>query len=299
MLARAHHVLNARAGITRRHKRFADEHSIRTPLGVFENIMSIRDAGLGDGDDILGNHVDDLLDGRAVHFQRLQVTSVDADDRGTCLHRAQGFESRVRLHQRLHAERPGPLQQGHEYVLFQRGNDQEHEVGAVSTRLVDLIRRNDKVLAQNRNIDGRAHCVKIRERTVEATLLGEHRDDRRSPGLVRRCEGCGVRDGCERTLGRRRSLHLGDDLDGTIAAPQGTERILRLRNLGLNLLDPSQRDAVFAFFQVVADPSDNVIENAHDAPLSGRNDQSSPRLAKNGRQRVSHPALRVRTRGSE
>ena len=261
--------------------------------------MSIRDARFGNRDNVLRDHVDDLLDGRAVHFQRLQVTSVDADDRSAGLHRAQGFESRMRLHQRLHAERPGSFQQGHENVLLQRRDDQEHEVGAVSTRLVDLIRRDDKVLAQNRNIDGRAHCVKIRERTVEATLLGEHRDDRRSPGLVRRRESGRIRDRCERTLRRRGSLDLGDDLDGTIAAPQGTERILRLRNLGLDLLDPSQRDAVFTLFQVLADPSDNVIENAHDAPLSGRNDQSSPRLAKNGRQRVSHPALRVRTRGSE
>ena len=110
MLARAHHVLNARAGITRGHERFADEHSIRTPLGVFENIMSIRDARFGNRNNVLRDHVDDLLDGRAVHFQRLQVTSVDADDRSAGLHRAQGFESRVRLHQRLHAERPGSFQ---------------------------------------------------------------------------------------------------------------------------------------------------------------------------------------------
>ena len=125
--------------------------------------MRIRDAGLGDRNDVLRDHVDDLLDGRAVHFQGLQIAGVDANDRGTGLHRAQGFESRVRLHQRLHAERPGPFQQRHEHILLQRRNDQEHKVSAVSTRLVDLIRRDDKVLAQNRNVDGRTHGVKVRE----------------------------------------------------------------------------------------------------------------------------------------
>ena len=182
-------------------------------------------------------------------------------------------------------------------TFFERGDDQEHEVGTVSTRLVDLIRRDDEVLAQNRNIHGRAHGVKIRKRTVEATLLGEHRNDRRSPCLVRGSKRSRIRDRCKRALGRRGTLHLGDDLDGTIAAPQGTERILRLRDLGLHLLDASQRDAVFTLFQVLPDPGDNVIENAHDAPLSGRNFQSSPRLAKNGSPRASHPVLRVRTRG--
>ena len=297
MLPSTHHVLDARAGVARRHERFADENSVRAPLGVFKNIMSIRDARFGNRDNVLRDHVDDLLNGRAVHFQRLQIASVDANDRGTGLHRAQGFESRVRLHQCLHAERTSAFQQGHQHILLERGDDQQHEVGAVSTRLVDLIRSDDKILAQNRNVDGRAHSVKIRERTIEATLLGEDRDDRRSPGLVRRRESCRIRDRCERTLRRRGSLDLGDDLDGTVAVTQSTESILRLRDLGLHLLDPSQRDAVFTLFQVLTDPSDNVIENAHDAPLSGRNDQSSPRLAKNSRQRVSHPALRVRTRG--
>ena len=93
MLTGAHHVLNARVRIAGGHQRLTNQDSVRAPLGVFENVVSIRDAGLGDGDNILGNHVDDLLNGRAVHFQRLQIAGVDANDRRTGLHRAQGFES--------------------------------------------------------------------------------------------------------------------------------------------------------------------------------------------------------------
>ena len=91
----------------------------------------------------------------------------------------------MRLHQGFHTQRAGTLQQGHEHVLFKRRNDQEHEISAVSTRLVNLIGRHDEVLAKDRNVNGCAYRIKIGERTVKATLLSEHRNDRGSPSLVR------------------------------------------------------------------------------------------------------------------
>lgn len=62
MLPSTYRVLDVRAGVTRRHEYFTDENNVRTLLGVSKNTMSIRNAGFGDGDNVLGNHIDSLLD---------------------------------------------------------------------------------------------------------------------------------------------------------------------------------------------------------------------------------------------
>ena len=167
----------------------------------------------------------------------------------------------------------------------------------MSTRLVDLIRRHDEVLAQDRDIDRCAHRVEVGQRTVEAALLGQHRDHGGSPGLVHRCQRCGVGDIGERPLGGRRTLHLGNDLDGTISVAQDTQGVLRLGDGLLHFLDTAERNAVLALFQVVEDPCNNVIENAHDAPLSPRNNWTPSRLANNRDARLQRPDARVTTEG--
>ena len=81
-----------------------------------------------------------------------------------------------------------------ERVLLQRGDDQQHEVGAVRPRLVQLVRADDEVLAQHRDVHGRAHGGEVGQRAAEPALLGEHADHARAAGGVGRGERGGVGD---------------------------------------------------------------------------------------------------------
>ena len=64
--------------------------------------------------------------------------------------------------------------------LLERGDDQQHQIGAVRPGFGHLVRRDDEVLAQQRNVDGGPDRIEVGERTAEAPLLGEHADRRRA-----------------------------------------------------------------------------------------------------------------------
>ena len=74
-----------------------------------------------------------------VHLERVQVAGVDADHLGAGLERAVGLLLGVHLDQRGHAERLDAVEQRDQRVLLQRGDDQQHQVGAVRPGLVHLV----------------------------------------------------------------------------------------------------------------------------------------------------------------
>ena len=61
--------------------------------------------------------------------------------------------------------------------LLQGGDDKQQHVGAVRTRLMNLIGLHHKVFAQNRNRDGGPNSVQVVEGALKATLLGQDTDD--------------------------------------------------------------------------------------------------------------------------
>ena len=67
---------------------------------------------------------------------------------------------------------------------LERGDDQQHRVGARGARLVQLVGVDDEVLAQQRQRAGRARRAEVRERAAEVRPLGEHRDRDRAAALV-------------------------------------------------------------------------------------------------------------------
>ena len=114
----------------------------------------------------------------------LQVAGVDPDDPGPGVEGAVGLFLGVHLDQRGHAERLDPLEQADQGVLVERGDDQQHHVGAVGAGLVDLVGADDEVLAQDRDRHLGPNRVEVVERAAEAALLGEHADDAGAAGLV-------------------------------------------------------------------------------------------------------------------
>ncbi len=74
-------------------------------------------------------------------------------------------------------------------------------------RLMDLVRPDNEILAQHRDVHGRADGIEIGERPAEAPLLGEHTDDPGATVLIGTREFGGVGDGGELTLRRLARLH--------------------------------------------------------------------------------------------
>ena len=81
--------------------------------------------------------------------------------------------------------------QSHELLLVERGDDQQHRVGARRTRLEQLVLVHDEVLAQERNLHRAADGGEVLERAIEERRLGQHRDGRRASGLVLRAIATG------------------------------------------------------------------------------------------------------------
>ena len=93
----------------------------------------------------------------AIDLERGEVAGVDADDRRAEVERALQLGAGVHLDERLHLEILRGLDEvGREGVLDEREQD-EDGVGAVHPRLGDLPDVDEEVLAQDRQVDDRAH----------------------------------------------------------------------------------------------------------------------------------------------
>ena len=98
-----------------------------------------------------------------------------------------------------------------ELVAARARDDQQHRVGAVGRRLVELVAVDDEVLAQDRQAGGRARRAQVVERAAEVRLLGQDRERRRAAALVgaRRPRATSA-PGADVAGARRAALELGD-----------------------------------------------------------------------------------------
>ena len=128
-------------------------------------------------------------------------------------------------------------------VLLERGDDEQHEVGARGARLEHLVRLGDEVLAQHRDVDGGPHLGEVVERPAEASPLGQHADRARAAGLVRDREAGRVADLGEDAARRARALHLGDDLHafGGASAESASRAGGRREGVGFDLREAARQ----------------------------------------------------------
>src|SRR6266481_7043000 len=89
-------------GIGREHETFADEKSVEAGVAEFGEIVVSAEAGLTDGDTILGDAFDQFEGGLDVQVQCFQIAIVDADDAGLGREGAVEFGGGVDLDQGLH-----------------------------------------------------------------------------------------------------------------------------------------------------------------------------------------------------
>lgn len=201
----------------------ADQHGVGAVVGVGDQVVRAADTGLGDLDHVRGDLGCDALERAAVDLEVLEVARVDPDDPGTGGDRPLGLVLVVHLDQRGEPDGLGALDQRDQRLLLQGGDDQEHQVGSVRPRLPELVRGDDEVLAQDRDVDLGPDGLQVGQRAAEAAPLGQYGDDGRAARLVVGGERRGVGDGGQRALRRAGALDLADDLDAV--AVQGRDAV--------------------------------------------------------------------------
>ena len=89
----------------------------------------------------------------------------------------------VRLDQRRHPKLTRERRDRSQLPLFQHRGDQQNAIGAGRARFVNLVRLEDEVFAQQRNIHGGADSAQIVERALEMDV-GQNGDRSRSAGDI-------------------------------------------------------------------------------------------------------------------
>lgn len=161
MGTRGHQLGHSGPWIAAGHQALADENGVRARARVCQQVSGAADAGLGDPDDLGGQAGRDPREHIAVDLERLEVAGVHADHGGARLERTIGLLLGVHFHQRGHAQRFGAIDQRGQHVLLQRSDDQQDDVRAVRAGLVDLVRADDEVLPQDRDVHRRTDRVQI------------------------------------------------------------------------------------------------------------------------------------------
>ena len=101
------------------------------------------------------------------------------------------------------------LELGGQHVI-DGGHDDQDAVGAPGARLGHLIGVKEEILAQHRQIAGRARRAQETGRALKARGVGQHRQAGRAAGLIGAGQRRRVEIGPDQTLRRARLLDLGD-----------------------------------------------------------------------------------------
>src|SRR6185437_4384805 len=99
--------------------------------------------------------------------------------------------------------------------------------GADGAALVDLHLVDGEVLAQHRQVAGRARGAQVVDGAAEPRPVGEHREARRPTGRVRLGRERGIEVGREVALRRRPALDLGDHAQRARGRPERTGEVAR------------------------------------------------------------------------
>ena len=116
----------------------------------------------------------------------------------------------VDLDQHVHAESSAASSSVARVVVADRRHDDQDAVGAERARLVHLIGLVHEILAEHRQVDGRARGDEVLRRALEERRVGEHREAGRAARLVGAGERRRIEVGADQALRRARLLDLGD-----------------------------------------------------------------------------------------
>ena len=171
----------------------------------------VADARLGDLDDAGRDGAAHPGGALVVDLERQQVALVDADERGPGDEGALQLRLVVDLDEHVEADRGGQLVELDQLEVGERGDDEQHAVGAHQSGVGDVAGVDREVLAQHRERRGVARRAQVGDRPGEELGVGEHRQAGGTTVGVGAGERRRIEVAVEVALRRRAALDLGDD----------------------------------------------------------------------------------------
>ena len=147
-----------------------------------------------------------------IDVERAQIAVVHADNARARIDCNRELGGVVHFDQHVEAERHRMVVQDLQLHRSERGDDQQHRVGARGARFVQLIFGHDEVFAQKRQRHRGANRGQMIERSVEERGFRQDRNRRRPPIRVALRDCARIVARAQHTARRRATLALGDDL---------------------------------------------------------------------------------------
>ena len=162
----------------------ADQKCARAGRVETADILGRADSALRDDQRIATIVREQILGHRQIGHEGMQVAIVDSDQFSADARRESELLGVVNFDERGHFDFARQRRKRTQFALFQHRDNQQDAVGARRARFINLVRMENKILAQQRKIDRRAHRAQIIERAFEMAI-GQHRNRRRaaSPGI--------------------------------------------------------------------------------------------------------------------
>ncbi len=152
----------------------ADQESVKTGGAELHEIVVGAQTGFADGDAVVGNAADQFERSIYINGQRLQIAIVYTQDARPGGEGAIEFFAGVNFDERLHSNLAAKYDEVAKKRIFESGYDEEKTVGVVGASFPNLPGIEDKILAQNRELDGLAGIAEIFQRAAEKFSFREH-----------------------------------------------------------------------------------------------------------------------------
>ena len=160
---------------------------------------------------------------RRIDGERPKIPAVDADDRGTRPDCPGRFLDVMYFHQCSQPQLVARPQQGPQLAISQRGHNQKGGIRAERCRFLQLVLRDDEVLAQDGDVDRGPDLLEVLGRSIEERRLRENGDGCRSSLSIGRCVRRRIVVAAKNSFGGRPPLALGDDARRLVLAKRGRE----------------------------------------------------------------------------
>src|ERR1041385_454433 len=170
------------------HQAFADQKRLHADPRQPREVRRRNNAALADHQAILRNQRRQRLAGFQPGLEAAQVTVVDPDQRRAKFSGAIELIAVMDLDQHVHAMRDCRSLEVARRSVVERRHDDQDAVGAVRPRLGYLPGVVHEILAQDRERGGRARRDHEVEMALEGWRVGQHREARRTAGLIGFCQ---------------------------------------------------------------------------------------------------------------
>ena len=223
-------------------------------------------AGFADGNAVIRNSADQFERCFDAHGERSEVAVVYADDAGAGGESAVELIGSVNLDERLHANLTAQGDEVAQQRIFKYRDDEEKAVCVVGAGFPDLPGIEDKILAQNRELDRLAGVAEILQRATEKLAFGQNGEGGSPRGLQSLGEGRGIEEIAKDTARRRGRFEFGKNIQRI--ATKGCGKIAERSGSLHAVLQRGLRQDAFAVIDLGAARFENASKDGSRVRLS-------------------------------